>query len=131
MAEKFQQSLFKRLTNRYRLVVMNDHTYEEMVTFKITRLGVYVVSCFIFVLLVSLTTAMISFTPLKYYIPGYGSQNDRRELVRLKLRTDSLEKDIRNREIYWQNIKNVLAGKDQQRLDTTTLAVPQMEESFK
>ena len=109
MAEKMQQSRFKRLTNRYRLVIMNDHTYEELVYFKITRLGVYIVSCFIFVLLVGLTTAMISFTPLKYYIPGYGSIEDRRELVKLKLKTDSLEKEVRQREAYWQNIKNVLS----------------------
>lgn len=131
MAEKMQQSRFKRLTNRYRLVIMNDHTYEELVYFKITRLGVYVLSCFIFVLLVGLTTAMISFTPLKYYIPGYGSIEDRRDLVKLKLRTDSLEKVVRQREAYWQNVKNVLSGKIEKPLDTAVIAVPDMEQSFK
>lgn len=79
MAEQTtKQSRFKRLTNRYRLVVMNDHTYEEVVTFKLTRLSVYIASCFVFVMLVALTTALISFTPLKYYVPGYGSQSERR-----------------------------------------------------
>jgi hypothetical protein len=131
MAEKLQQNIIKRLTNRYRLVIMNDHSYEEVVTFKITRLGVYVAFCFVFVLLVTLTTAMISFTPLKYYIPGYGSQNDRKELVRLKLRTDSLEKDISNKEAYWQNIKNVLSGDNVKPLDTSAINVPDMEQSFK
>jgi hypothetical protein len=131
MAEKMQQSRFKRLTNRYRLVIMNDHTYEELVYFKITRLGVYVLSCFIFVLLVGLTTAMISFTPLKYYIPGYGSIEDRRDLVKLKLRTDSLEKVVGQREAYWQNVKNVLSGKIEQPLDTAVIAVPDLEQSFK
>lgn len=109
MAEEFKQSRFKRLTNRYRLVVMNDHSYEEVVTFKITRLGVYIVSCFIFVLLVGLTTALISFTPLKFYIPGYGSQSERRELTRLKMRTDSLERQIRYREAYLDNLQKVLS----------------------
>ena len=77
--QQVQQSGFKRLTNRYRMVIMNDHTYEEIVTFKLTRLSVYIVSCFVFILLVGLTTALISFTPLKYYIPGYGTQAERRE----------------------------------------------------
>ncbi len=130
MAENIQQSRFKRLTNRYRLVVMNDHSYEEVVTFKITRLGVYIAACFVFVVLVGLTTALISFTPLKYYIPGYGSQSERRELTRLKLRTDSLEKQIQYREAYWDNVKNVLSGKAELVLDTAVISIPDLEETL-
>jgi hypothetical protein len=130
MNETLKQSRFKRLTNRYRLVVMNDHSYEEVVTFKITRLGVYIAACFVFVVLVGLTTALISFTPLKYYIPGYGSQSERRELTRLKLRTDSLEKQIQYREAYWENVKNVLSGKAELVLDTAVISIPDLEESL-
>ncbi|MFM7222582.1 MAG: hypothetical protein ACKO03_04040 [Bacteroidota bacterium] len=130
MAEEFKQSRFKRLTNRYRLVIMNDHSYEEVVTFKITRLGVYIVSCFIFVLLVGLTTALISFTPLKFYIPGYGSQSERRELTRLKMRTDSLEKQIRYREAYLDNLQKVLSGESERLLDTAVISIPDLEQSF-
>jgi hypothetical protein len=130
MSENLKQSRFKRLTNRYRLVVMNDHSYEEVVTFKITRLGVYIAACFVFVVLVGLTTALISFTPLKYYIPGYGSQSERRELTRLKLRTDSLEKQIKYREAYWENVKNVLSGKAELVLDTAVISIPDLEETL-
>ncbi|MFN5914220.1 MAG: hypothetical protein ACK43J_07480 [Chitinophagaceae bacterium] len=130
MAEEFKQSRFKRLTNRYRLVVMNDHSYEEVVTFKITRLGVYIVSCFIFVLLVGLTTALISFTPLKFYIPGYGSQSERRELTRLKMRADSLERQIRYREAYLDNLQKVLSGQSELLLDTAVISIPDLEQSF-
>ncbi|MFN5375705.1 MAG: hypothetical protein ACK492_05040 [Chitinophagaceae bacterium] len=130
MNETLKQSRFKRLTNRYRLVVMNDHSYEEVVTFKITRLGVYIAACFVFVVLVGLTTALISFTPLKFYIPGYGSQSERRELTRLKLRTDSLEKQIQYREAYWENVKNVLSGKAELVLDTAVISIPDLEETL-
>jgi hypothetical protein len=127
--QQIRQSKFKRLTNRYRLVIMNDHTYEEVVTFKLTRLGVYVVSCFLFVMCVGLTTALIAFTPMKYYIPGYGSQSERRELTKLKLRTDSLEKQIRYREAYWNNVRDVLAGKSGMSLDTNSISIPEMEQT--
>lgn len=126
---KSRQGVFKRLTNRYRLVVLNDHTYEELVVFKITRLSVYVVSCFVFVILVGLTAALISFTPLKYYIPGYGSQLERRELTRLKLKTDELEKQMRDREAYWENVRNVLSGKAELVLDTAVISIPNLEQS--
>ena len=45
-------STLKRLRNRYRLVVMNDDTYEEVVTFKLSRLSVYIMLSTIFVVLV-------------------------------------------------------------------------------
>lgn len=127
--ETEKQSRFKRLTNRYRLVVMNDHTYEEVVTFKLTRLSVYIVSCFMFVMLVGLTTALIVFTPMKYYIPGFGSQSDRKQLTKLKIRTDSLEKQMRFREAYWNNVRDVLAGKSGISLDTAIISIPDLEQS--
>ena len=62
----------KRLQNRYRLVVLNEDTFDEVVTFKLTRLSVYIALSTLFVILVGLTVALIVFTPLKLYIPGYG-----------------------------------------------------------
>src|SRR4028118_1423400 len=81
----------KRLQNRYRLVVMNDDTYEEVVTFKLSRLSVYVMLCTIFVLLTGLTVALIVFTPMRMYIPGYADVSSTKELRMLKIRTDSLQ----------------------------------------
>ena len=130
MAEnEIKQSTFKRLTNRYRLIIMNDHTYEEVVTFKLTRLSVYVLSCFVFVLLVGLTTALISFTPLKFYIPGYGSQAERKELTVLKIKSDSLETYIKNREVYWDNVRNIISGTADMDLDTAVITIPNLEQS--
>ena len=59
----------KRLRNRYRLVVMNEDTYEEVVKFRLSRLSVYIVLSSTFVLLTVLTVALIVFTPIKYYLP--------------------------------------------------------------
>ena len=75
MAKFDANSTLKRLQNRYRLVVMNDDTYEEVVTFKLSRMSVYITLSTIFVLLTGLTVALIVFTPLRLYIPGYGDVN--------------------------------------------------------
>jgi hypothetical protein len=121
------QSTLKRLQNRYRLVVMNADTYEEVVTFKLTRLSVYIALCTIFVVLVGLTVALIVFTPLKYYIPGYGSRTDREKLMQLKIRADSLESSIQDKQVYWESVRDVLNGNTKQRLDTTMLDIPDPE----
>src|SRR6476469_7601151 len=101
-------STLQRLQNRYRLVVMNDDTYEEVVTFKLSRLSVYVALSTIFVLLVGLTVALIVFTPLKYYIPGYDDLKAGREYRQMKYKVDELEKQAQNQANYIENIKKVL-----------------------
>jgi hypothetical protein len=123
-------STLKRLRNRYRLVVMNDDTYEEVVTFKLSRLSVYIMLSTIFVLLVGLTVALIVFTPLKYYIPGattdYKSASELREL---KYRVDGLEKQNANNVQYIEGLKKALTGTGVMKLDTIKLDVPKQEVS--
>ena len=119
----------QRLRNRYRLVIMNDDTYEEVATFKLNRLSVYIALCTIFVVLVGLTVALIVFTPLKYYIPGYGSQAERNEMVNMKIRADSLEQQLKYREAYWDNVKQILSGDVPEKRDTVSLQVPNLEKT--
>lgn len=122
-------STFKRLRNRYRLVVMNDDTYEEVVTFKLSRLSVYILMSAIFVILVGLTVALIVFTPLKYYIPGYDELKIGREYRQLKYRTDSLEQQVNYQARYIDGLKKVLKGDVSVNLDTTKLNLPKEEYS--
>jgi hypothetical protein len=122
-------STFKRLRNRYRLVVMNDDTYEEVVTFKLSRLSVYVTLSAIFVVLVGFTVALIVFTPLKYYIPGYDELKIGREYRQLKYRTDSLEQQIGYQARYIDGLKKVLKGDITVKLDTTKINLPKDEYS--
>lgn len=126
---EFNNSL-NRLRNNYRLVVLNDDTYEEVVTFRLSRLSVYIGLSTIFVLLIGLTIALIAFTPLKYYIPGYGTRESRTALQVLKLRTDSLERAIRYRDQYLDGVKKALSGSGTVALDTTSLEVPNKEASI-
>lgn len=121
-------STLKRLRNRYRLVVMNEDTYEEVVKFKLSRLSVYIGLSTLFVVLVGLTIALIVFTPLKYYLPGvgYGNAKQIREYKLLKIRTDSMEDALKYKERYYNDIQKVLRG-DVPKLDTAQLLLPKAD----
>jgi hypothetical protein len=110
----------KRLRNRYRLVVINEDTFNEVVTFKLTRLSVYIALSTLFVILVGLTVALIIFTPLKLYIPGYGEAQKAKEYEVLKMKADSIEQILIRKQEYINNIEKVLKG-NVVPLDTTTL----------
>lgn len=106
---------------------MNDDTYEEVVTFKLSRLSVYVALSSVFVLLVGLTVALIVFTPVKYYIPGYGNAKSGREYRQLKYVTDSLEKQVAQQSQYLNGLRKVFTGDTEVKLDTAAIQVPREE----
>jgi len=124
MAKLEHNDTLKRLRNNYRLSVMNDDTYEEVVTFKLSRLSVYIGLSTSLVLLVGLTIALIAYTPIKYYIPGYGTRESRTALQLLKIRTDSLEQSIKYKDQYLEGIKKVLNGTTLTQRDTVLLDLP-------
>ena len=121
-------STLKRLRNHYRLVIMNEDTYEEVVKFKLTRLSVYIAFSTLFILMVGLTAALIIFTPLKYYLPcvGYGNAKQLKEYRELKIRTDSMEQALQYQHRYFNDLQKVLQG-NISKLDTNKLAIPKVE----
>ncbi len=128
MAKTEANSSLRRLRNKYRLVVMNEDTYEEVVTFKLSRLSVYIALCTLFVLLVGLTVALIAFTPLKLYIPGFGDATQAKEFMQLQLKADSIEKTLIQKQRYIDNVEKILKG-DMVKPDTVTLKVKKNKKS--
>ncbi len=121
----------KRKKNRYRMVIMNDDTFEEVVTLKLTRISVYITLSSIFLLLSGLTIAVISFTDLRFLIPGYGRQGSLQEMRGLKIKTDSLEQVLRTNEQYFNDLQKVLSGNTlNQKLDTTLLELPKVDNEY-
>ena len=125
MANLDINNTFKRRSSTYRLVVTNDDTYDEVIAFRLSRKSVYLGFSIAFMFLVGLTIALIAFTPLKYYIPGYGTKESRSALELLKIRTDSLEQAVHFKEQYIEGIKKVLSEGNPQQLDTIPLQLPE------
>ena len=128
MANLDATNRLKRLRNNYRLVVMNEDSYEEVVRFKLSRLSVYIAMSSLFIILVALTASLIIFTPLKYYLPGvgYGNVKQIKEYRNLKLRTDSMEQALQQQQRYFQDLEKVLKG-NVVSLDTNKLNTPKLE----
>lgn len=130
MAILDDNNTFKRTSNTYRLVIMNDDTYDEVVAFRLSRTSVYIGFSVSFILLVGLTIALIAFTPLKYYIPGYGTKESQTALQLLKIRTDSLEQTLHYKEQYLEGLKKVLSDGNVKQLDTLPLVLPESQPSL-
>jgi hypothetical protein len=112
MAEKKEKKkkIAKKLLHKYRLVILNEDTFEERISFKLTRLNVFILVGISAIILIALTTLLIAFTPLREYIPGYSSTKLKRNATLLVAKTDSIENAIRVNEQYYSSIRRVLSG---------------------
>ena len=105
-----KKKLQKKLLHKYRLVVLNEDTFEERFAVKLTQLNVFFLSSLAAIILVTLTTLLIVFTPLREYIPGYSSTALQKQALELDSKTDSLLKSINMNDAYINSLKSVLRG---------------------
>ena len=109
---KKNKSFLKRWRFRYRFVILNSESFEEYLSFNISKLNLFVLLCVAIAFLMVSTVVVIAYSPLKEYIPGYTTTEIRRQVVALNLLSDSLNNELSNQEIYLENIKNIIEGRD-------------------
>lgn len=100
----------KKLLHKYRLIILNEDTFEERFAIKLTRLNVFVLMSISAIFLIAATTVLIAFTPLREYIPGYSSTSLKKKATQLSYKTDSLQQVISMNAQYFESIKRVLKG---------------------
>src|SRR6478672_3459998 len=105
-----RQKIKKKLFTKNRLVILNDDTFEEIFSLRLTLMNVFVVATSGAILIIFVTTFIIAFTPLREYIPGYASTKLRKEATELALKSDSLSNALQKNEAYQQSIIKVLKG---------------------
>tara|TARA_R110001583_G_scaffold7286_3_gene36285 strand:+ start:10763 stop:11713 length:951 start_codon:yes stop_codon:yes gene_type:complete len=110
--EKEKKAIIKKLRNKYRLTVSNESTFEEALSFRLSRLNVFTVAGTSLIVLIALITVLIAFTPLREYIPGYPDGKMRRSIEQNMKSVDSLTTELEKRDRFFQGIKNVVSGND-------------------
>ena len=108
--EKKNSTFFRNLRYKYRLVVINDDTFEQRASVKLTKFNLYLAVGGVLLLLVILVTSLIAFTNLKYYLPGVGNIDFRNKITTLSYQTDSLTQELKRRNLWIQNFQNIVSG---------------------
>lgn len=105
-----RQVLLRRLITKNRLVILNEDTFEEVFSFKLSAMNVFIFGTLGAFFLIAFTTYIIAFTPLREYIPGYSSTKLKQDALMLGLKSDSLEFQLRKNDAYIESVKKVLTG---------------------
>jgi murein DD-endopeptidase MepM/ murein hydrolase activator NlpD len=110
MSHKEKRNFWKKWKAKYRLVILNSENFEERLTFKASRISVFIFVLSSIIILIGGTSAVISFTPIREYIPGYTSSDIRKKVLELNQMSDSLILDLEQNQKYLANIKNIVVG---------------------
>lgn len=107
-----KEKWYHKLRDKYRLVIFHDETFEEKISFRLSRMNVFVLITSLSVFLIVITSYIIAFTSLREYIPGYTDVNLNRRVYQLQRTADSLEGVFRQKQLYFDNIKRIVEGGD-------------------
>jgi len=129
--ENKRKELAQKLLHNYRLVVLNEDTFEEKLSFKVNRFNVILFSSLFTFFLILVTTLLIAFTPLREYIPGYSSAALKRKAVALSYELDSLKILQQKNDNYIRSIKIALAGESEEDVSKTENYAGVNAEEFK
>jgi murein DD-endopeptidase MepM/ murein hydrolase activator NlpD len=103
-------SWFNKLKTRYRFVVVDDKTFDEKWSVRLSPLFFVLFFGLGAILIIILTTILIAYTPLREYIPGYPDGTEKQAIVENKRKLDALETKLQQQTVYFENVKTLLNG---------------------
>jgi hypothetical protein len=132
MSRKAKRSdIFRKLNTEYRVVFIDEETLEEVSSYRMTMGRLYTVLSTIFVLIVVITVSITLITPMKYYIPGYGSDAQRLEVIKLKRNVDSLADMVSAQQQFEDNLRKVMGDEIGKERDTVMLNTKLLKDDAK
>lgn len=94
----------------YRLVILNDATFEERWALRLTPMNIFIWLGSATLLIITGTVLLIAYTPLREFIPGYPDGRERQALIDTYQEMDSLEQRLAANDAYVQRIQKILNG---------------------
>lgn len=121
--QKQNISFISRLINSYKIVVSNEETFEEKLSFRTNKINVFFVLFLYSILLIVFTISVVFFTQLREMVPGYSSTDLLNQAIYLTKKTDSLENELELNNKFYKSIESVLSGRADEIIYKDTLVL--------
>jgi murein DD-endopeptidase MepM/ murein hydrolase activator NlpD len=129
--EKKYWKLFQKLTNKYRMVLLNEDTYEEVGNIRLTRLNLIALFGIVLILLIAIIFSLVAYTNIRELIPGYPDAAMRQNIRQNAMKVDSLEYEQVIRDQYFDNLKRIISGEmPENYMNDTTGMIDAQEITF-
>ena len=125
-----RKPFWQNIKFKYKLTIVNENTLEEVVGLHVSKLNGLSVLLVVFTVLFAIAALIVSFTPLRNYLPGYMNSEVRKQIVDNALLADSLSRLLERQNLYVMNLQDIIRG--EVRLDSVrsidSLTVQRSEE---
>ena len=121
--QKQNNSFISRPINSYKIVVSNEETFEEKLSFRTNKINVFFVLFLYSILLIVFTISIVFFTQLREMVPGYSSTDLVNQAIYLTKKTDSLENELELNNKFYKSIESVLSGRADEIIYKDTLVL--------
>ncbi|MBM6669706.1 M23 family metallopeptidase [Phocaeicola coprophilus] len=125
-----RKPFWQNIKFKYKLTIVNENTLEEVVGLHVSKLNGLSVLLMVFTVLFAIAALIVSFTPLRNYLPGYMNSEVRKQIVDNALLADSLSRLLERQNLYVMNLQDIIRG--EVRLDSVrsidSLTVQRSEE---
>ena len=108
--KKRHLAFWSNIKFKYKLTIINENTLEEMIGIRVSKLNGISVLLSVLTVLFLIASAIIAFTPLRNYLPGYMNSDVRAQVVENALRVDSLQQLVDRQNMYIMNIQDIFRG---------------------
>jgi len=130
-SEKSRWKFLRKLTHKYRMVLLNEDTFEEVGTMRLTRLNLFTFAGLVIILLVAIVYSLVAFTDIRELIPGYPDAAMRQHIRSNAMKLDSLEYEQAIRDQYFDNLNRIITGEvPENYMNDTTGTINQKEIAF-
>jgi len=109
-----------RLRSKYRFSIFNDTSHEELFVFRANGLMMLLSICLAIIMIILSVTLLISYTPLREFIPGYPNAQTRSAIVQNALKVDSLEQAVKLWDFQLNNIQRIVTGQKPLELENVS-----------
>lgn len=108
----------KKINKTFTLSVRDNDTYKYLWSIRFTKTRIFVTIISVVFVLIAMIYCIIAYTPVRTFIPGYPDARTKRAAVQNAIKIDSLEKVVYRWEIYSENLKRAVEGKEPIKIDS-------------
>lgn len=130
-SERNPRKLLRKLTHKYRMVLLNEDTFEEVGSMRLTRLNLIAFIGVVLILLIAIIYSLVAYTNIRELIPGYPDASMRQNIRANAMKLDSLEYEQAIRDQYFDNLNRIITGETpEDYMNDTTGIVNRQEITF-
>lgn len=127
-SNKKKSRILRKLMHKYRMVLLNEDTFEEVGFVRLSRLNIFAISGFILILVIAIVYTLIAYTPIREFIPGYPDAMMSQHIRENAMKLDSIERELAMRDQYFQNINRIVNGERPEDYLNDTTAISGQED---